>query len=73
MHHVIGATFAGVAAGTVVGNRTQVRPVVRCLVKCGIIAKRRIQAVAATAIAETHKLVEEARADLDQAGMEHQN
>ena len=73
MHHIIGAVLAGAAAGTVTGNRIHARPLVRCLVKGGIAAKRRIQAVAATAIAETQKLVEEARADLDQAGMEQQN
>lgn len=73
MHHVIGAVLVGVAAGTVTGKRTQVRPVVRGLVKGGIVAKRRIQAVTATAISETHKLVEEARADLDRTGMEQQN
>ena len=73
MHHVIGAVLAGVAMGTVTGKRTQMRPMVRGAVKGGIVAKRRIQAVAATAVAETQKLVEEARADLEQAGMEHQN
>jgi hypothetical protein len=70
MHHVIGAVLVGLAAGTVTGNRTQVRPLVRRLVKGGIVAKRKIQAVAATAAAETQKLVEEARADLDRAGTE---
>jgi succinate dehydrogenase/fumarate reductase flavoprotein subunit len=73
MHHLIGAVLAGAAAGTMTGNLTGGRPLVRFLVKGGIVAKRRIQAVAATAIAETQKLVEEARADLDQAGMEQQN
>jgi hypothetical protein len=73
MHHVIGAILVGVAAGTVTAKRTQVRPVVRSLVKSGIVAKRRIQAVAANAIAETQKLVEEARAELDHTGTEQQN
>jgi hypothetical protein len=73
MHHVIGAVLVGVAAGTVTGKRTQVRPVVRGFVKSGIVAKRKIQAVAANAIAETQKLVDEARAELDQTGTEQQN
>jgi hypothetical protein len=46
---------------------------VRGLVKGGIVAKRKIQAVGTTALTETKKLVEEARADLDQGGTEGQN
>ena len=65
MQHVIGAVLWGVVAGTVTCNRAHVRPAVRGLVKGGIVAKRKIQATAATAIAETQKLVDEARADLD--------
>jgi stage V sporulation protein SpoVS len=34
------------------------------------MAKRKLQAVGATAIAETQKLVDEARAELDQPGTE---
>jgi len=45
---------------------------VRKLVKGGIVAKRKIQAVGNAAIAETQKLVDEARADLDRAGTEPQ-
>jgi molybdenum-dependent DNA-binding transcriptional regulator ModE len=67
MHHVIGALLIGAAAGGVSGNRSRLRPVVRGLVKSGIVAKRKIQAVGTTAIAETQKLVDEARADLDRA------
>ena len=73
MHHVIGTLLIGAVAGGVTGNRTRLRPTVRGLVKGGIVAKRKFQALGATALAETQKLVEEARADLDRAGTEPQN
>jgi hypothetical protein len=73
MHHVIGTLFIGVAAGSMTGNRAKLRPIVRGLVKGGIVAKRKVQCVANTAIAETQKLVEEARADLDRPETEPQN
>jgi hypothetical protein len=66
MHHVIGTLLIGAVAGGVAGNRDKRRPLVRRLVKGGIVAKRKLQAAGATAIAQTRKLVEEARADLDQ-------
>jgi len=71
VHHVIGAlligTFAGGVAGGVAGNRDKRRPLVRKLVKGGIVVKRKLQAAGETAIVETRKLVDEARADLDRA------
>jgi hypothetical protein len=67
MHHVIGAVLIGAVASGVTGNRSRLRPAVRGLVKGGIVAKRKIQAIGTAAIAETQKLVEEARSDLDQA------
>jgi hypothetical protein len=70
MHHVIGTLLIGAVAGGVAGNRDKRRPLVRKLVKGGIVAKRKLQAVGATAIAETQKLVDEARAELDQTGTE---
>ena len=70
MHHVIGTLLIGAVAGGVAGNRDKRRPLVRKLVKGGIVAKRKLQAVGATAIAETQKLVDEARAELDQPGPE---
>jgi molybdenum-dependent DNA-binding transcriptional regulator ModE len=70
MHHVIGALLIGGVAGGVTGGRARLRPMVRDLVKGGIVAKRRIQAVSNAAIAETQKLVDEARADLDRAEAE---
>ena len=65
MHHVIGALIVGAAAGGVAGNREKRRPLVRKLVKGGIVVKRKLQAAGETAIVETRKLVDEARADLD--------
>ena len=73
MHHVIGALIVGAVTGGVTGNRATMRPVVRRLVKGGIVAKRKIEAASTAALAETKKLVEEARADLDQAGTEPHN
>lgn len=73
MHHVIGALVIGVFAGGVAGRSARLRPAFRGLVKSGIIAKRKIQSAGATAFGEMQKLVEEARADLDQAGTEHQH
>jgi len=72
MHHVIGTLLIGAVAGGVAGNRDRRRTVVRRLVKGGIVTKRKIQAVSAAAIAETRKLVEEARADLDRPSTEPQ-
>ena len=72
MHHVIGALLIGGVAGGVTGSRALLRPMVRKLVKGGIVAKRKIQAVGNAAIAETQKLVDEARADLDRSGTEPQ-
>lgn len=70
MHHIIGALLVGAVAGGVSGNRARMRPMVRGLVKGGIMAKRKVQAVGTTALSETKKLVEEARADLDHTGTE---
>jgi hypothetical protein len=70
MHHVIGTILIGVVAGGVAGNRDKRRPLVRKLVKGGIVAKRELQAAGATVVAETQKLVDEARAELDQTGTE---
>ena len=69
MHHVIGAVVIGAVAGGVAGNSKRRRPLVRRLVKGGIMAKRKLQAAGAAAIAETQKLVDEARAELDQPEM----
>jgi len=65
VHHMIGTLLIGAVAGGVAGNRDKRRPLVRRLVKGGIVAKRKLQAAGAMAIAETQKLVDEARAELD--------
>jgi len=70
MHHVIGTLLIGAVAGGVAGNSDRRRPLVRRLVKGGIVVKRKLQAARETAIAETRKLVEEARADLDRPATE---
>jgi hypothetical protein len=44
----------------------------RGLVKGGIVAKRKIDAYRAAALSEAQKLVDEARAELDQPKTEHQ-
>jgi len=69
MHHLIGAVLVGAVAGGVAGNRDRRRPLVRRLVKGGIMAKRKLQAAGAAAIAGTQRLVDEARAELDQPEM----
>jgi hypothetical protein len=70
MHHVIGAMVVGAIAGGATRNRIQMRSGLRRLVKGGIIAKRKVQTLGTTAVDEARKLVEEARADLDQPGTE---
>jgi len=73
MHHVIGTLIIGAFAGVVAGRSTSLRPAFRGLVKGGIVMKRKIQSAGAAACGEMQKLVDEARADLDQAGTERQN
>jgi len=67
MHHLIGfAVFGAVLGGiSASGSKNKVRPVVRNLVKGGIVAKRKIDVYRAAAVSEAQKLVDEARADLD--------
>jgi|GraSoi_2013_40cm_1033754.scaffolds.fasta_scaffold181961_2 hypothetical protein len=84
MHHIIGYVAIGAALGGVSAIRVKdktkaeaegkakVRPVLRSLVKGGIVAKRKIDAYRAAAVSEAQKLVEEARAELDQPSTEHE-
>ena len=65
MHCVLGALLIGVVTGGVAGNSDRRRPLVRRLVKGGIVAKRKLQSAGAAAIAGTRTLVDEARAELD--------
>jgi hypothetical protein len=69
MHCLLGTLLIGAVTGGVAGNSERRRPLMRRLVKSGIMAKRKIQAVGATAIAETQRLVDEARAELDHPEM----
>jgi hypothetical protein len=68
MHHIIGFAVVGAALGgmSATGNKSKVRPALRNLVKGGIVAQRKINAYRATAVSEAQKLVDEARAELDQ-------
>jgi hypothetical protein len=68
MHHIIGLVVVGAALGGVSASASKgkARPVLRNLVKGGIVAQRRFNAYRETALSEAHKLVDEARAELDQ-------
>jgi hypothetical protein len=82
MHHIIGYVAIGAVLGGITATRskdktkaevkTKVRPVLRSLVKGGLLAKRKIDAHRAAAVSEAQKLVEEARAELDQPSTEHE-
>lgn len=74
MHHIIGIFVIGAAVGGIsaTGGKGKVRPVLRSLAKGGILAKRKIDAYRAAAISEAQKLMDEARAELDQATTEHE-
>jgi len=69
MHCVLGALLIGVVTGGVAGNSDRRRPLVRRLVKGGIVAKRKLQSAGATVIAEAQKVMDEARAELDHPEM----
>jgi hypothetical protein len=69
MHHVIGYLVIGALGGITV-PRAKVRPALRGLVRNGMLAGRKKQDLGATARSEVNKLVDEARADLDQASGE---
>jgi hypothetical protein len=81
MHHIIGYVAIGAVLGGITATRskdktkaevkTKVRPMLRSLVKGGLLAKRKIDAYRAAAVSEAQKLVEEARAELDQPSTEH--
>jgi hypothetical protein len=73
LHHIIAPLVVGAIAGGMTGDRKRRRPMLRSIVKCGIAAKRKIEAAGAAVAAETRKLVDEARAELDQAGTELHN
>ena len=66
MHHLIGAMVVGAVAG--VASRAGARRGLRRLVKGGIVAKRKAQALGASVVEQAHGIVDEARADMDQQG-----
>jgi hypothetical protein len=68
MHHIIGFAVVGAALGGVAatGSKGKARPALRSLVKGGIVAQRKINSYRAAALSEAQKLVNEARAELDQ-------
>jgi hypothetical protein len=70
MHHIIGFAVVGAALGGVAatGSKGKARPALRSLVKGGIVAQRKINSYRAAALSEARKLVDEARAELDQPG-----
>jgi hypothetical protein len=74
MHHIIGFVVIGAALGGIsaTGGKGKVRPVLRSLVKGGIVAKRKVDAYRAAAVSEAQKLVEEARTELDQPTTERE-
>ena len=67
MHHLIGFVVVGAVLGGISAteSKSKVRPVLRRLVKGGIVAKRKIDVYRAAAVSEAQKLVDEARAELD--------
>jgi hypothetical protein len=73
MHHIMGFVVIGAALGAIsaAGGKGKVRPVLRSLVKGGLVAKRKIDSYRTAAVSEAQKLVEEARAELDQPSTEH--
>jgi len=73
MHHVIGALAIGAIGGRAAGNAEKRRRMVGGLIKSGLAAKRKMDTAASMAIAETKKLVDEARAELDHSGTEPRN
>jgi len=74
MCEVVGALIVGAVAGTAAGTAASkpagLRPMVRGMVKRGLIAKRKVESVSAAVAVEARKIVEEARLELDQTGME---
>jgi hypothetical protein len=66
MHHLIGAIVVGAVASRLTSSGAGVRQGLRGVIKGGIVAKRKAQALGASLVAQTRGLVDEARAELDQ-------
>jgi hypothetical protein len=81
MHHIMPFVVIGAALGAIFATqdkgkakaegKTKVRPVLRSLVKGGLVAKRKIDSYRTAAVSGAQKLVEEARAELDHPTTEH--
>jgi hypothetical protein len=81
MHHIMPFVVIGAALGVISATQSKgkvkdevkgkVRPVLRSLVKGGLVAKRKIDSYRTAAVSEAQKLVEEARAELDHPATEH--
>ena len=72
MHHIVGFVVIGAALAGISGSREKTRPVLRRLVKGGIVAKRKFDVYKTAAVSEAEKLVDEARAELDEPRTEHE-
>jgi hypothetical protein len=74
MHHIVGFVLFSAAAMGLSASRekSKIRPVLRSLVKSGIVAKRKLDAYRAAAVSETEKLVSEARAEIDKPKTERE-
>ena len=70
MCHIVGAMIVGAAAGTAARKPAGLRPVVRGIIQGGLIATRKVKSAGEAVAKEAHKIVEEARLELDQAGTE---
>lgn len=70
MHHVIAAAIAGFVVGGAATPRGRLRPMLRSAIKGGIVAKRKIEAYGVAAVVETQRLVDEARAELNDTKQE---
>ena len=74
MCEVVGALIVGAVAGTAAGAAATkpagLRPMVRGIVKRGLIVKRKVESASAAVAVEARKIIEEARVELDQTGTE---
>ena len=72
LHCLLGSLLAGGVAGAAT-DRKRRRPFVRAIMKGGIAAGHKIETASAAVLAESRKLVDEARAELDGQETERRN
>ena len=74
MCEVVGALIVGAVAGAAAGAAATkpagLRPMVRGIVKRGLVMKRKVESASAAVAVEARKIIEEARLELDQTGTE---